>query len=53
MSGARTGILLDMCAVIRLANGDPLPAQAVEAITQAGLSAGILIPPVFAWKTEC
>lgn len=36
--------------MIWLANGDPLPAQAVEAITQAAMSAYVFVSPISAWE---
>jgi len=43
-------VLLDTCAVIWLANGDPLDAAAVAAIIEAGLAEGIFVSPVSAWE---
>ena len=43
-------LLLDTCAVIWLANGEPLAIDAAEAIVQAGLSAGVFVSPVSAWE---
>ena len=44
------GVLLDTCAVIWLANGDPLPKQATDAIMQAATSAHVLVSQVSAWE---
>lgn len=43
-------VLLDTCAVIWLAAGDPLAAPAIAAIIQAGLADGIFVSPVSAWE---
>ncbi len=43
-------VLLDTCAVIWLANGDPLDAAAVDAIIYAGLHGGVFVSPVSAWE---
>lgn len=45
-----SGVLLDTCAVIWLANGDPLPAEAIEAIMLAAMSAHVFISPISAWE---
>jgi PIN domain nuclease of toxin-antitoxin system len=45
-----TAVLLDTCAVIWLANGDPLHRDAVASIVQAGLSHGIFVSPASAWE---
>ncbi len=45
-----SAVLLDTCAVIWLANGDPLRVQAADAIVAAGLTGGIFISPVAAWE---
>lgn len=45
-----SGVLLDTCAVIWLANGDRLSAVAREAITAAGLTNAIHISPASAWE---
>jgi len=39
-------VLLDTCAVIYLANGDPMTEPAMDAIAQAGLADGVYISPV-------
>ena len=43
-------VLLDTCAVIWLANGDPLAPQALAAIVAAGLSDGVHVSPASAWE---
>lgn len=43
-------VLLDTCAVIWLANGDPLDGPAVAAVIHAGLAEGIFVSPVSAWE---
>jgi PIN domain nuclease of toxin-antitoxin system len=52
MSGtnAPRAVLLDTCAVIWLANGDPLARRALAAIVAAGLADGLHISPVSAWE---
>lgn len=50
MSEAARGVLLDTCAVIWLANGDPLAPSAVTAIIDAGMADGVFISPVSAWE---
>ena len=45
-----SGVLLDTCAVIWLANGDPMAPAAMAAIQAAGRGAGIFISPVSAWE---
>lgn len=49
-SWSASGLLLDTCAVIWLANGDALPPPAIDAIVQAGLGTGIFVSPVSAWE---
>lgn len=44
------GVLLDTCAVIWLANGDPMAPTAMAAIQAAGRGGGIFISPVSAWE---
>jgi PIN domain nuclease of toxin-antitoxin system len=41
-------VLLDTCAVIYLANGDPMAEPAMDAIIQAGLADGVYISPISA-----
>jgi len=43
-------VLLDTCAVIWLANGDPLAPSAVAAIVHAGQTGGVFVSPVSAWE---
>jgi PIN domain nuclease of toxin-antitoxin system len=43
-------VLLDTCAVIWPANGDPLVDAAVAAIVQAGSADGVFVSPVSAWE---
>jgi PIN domain nuclease of toxin-antitoxin system len=43
-------VLLDTCAVIWLANGDPLANSAAAAILHAGSADGIFVSPVSAWE---
>jgi len=43
-------VLLDTCAVIWLANGDPLASEAVAGIVHAGLHGGIFVSPLSAWE---
>ena len=44
------GVLLDTCAMIWLANGDPLAAPALAAIIHAGQTAGVFVSPISAWE---
>lgn len=43
-------VLLDTCAAIWLANGDPLAAEALTRISRAGLEQGIFVSPITAWE---
>jgi PIN domain nuclease of toxin-antitoxin system len=43
-------VLLDICAVIWLANGDPLAGPAAAAIVHAGMAEGVFISPISAWE---
>ena len=43
-------VLLDTCAVIWLANGDPLQNQADAAIIHAALADGVFVSPICAWE---
>ena len=45
-----TSVLLDTCAVIWLANGNPLHHDSVASIVRAGLSGGIFVSPASAWE---
>ena len=43
-------VLLDTCAVIWLANGDPLAQEALAAISHAALAEGVFVSPASAWE---
>ncbi|MDB5726234.1 MAG: putative toxin [Novosphingobium sp.] len=43
-------VLLDTCALIWLANGDPIAPDAMAAITHAALADGIFVSPASAWE---
>ena len=43
-------VLLDTCAVIWLANGDPIAERATAVIVHAGLAEGVFVSPVSAWE---
>jgi len=43
-------VLLDTCAVIWLANGEPMHQDALAAIVHAGLHGGIWVSPISAWE---
>ncbi|AMK23256.1 MULTISPECIES: type II toxin-antitoxin system VapC family toxin [Sphingomonadaceae] len=43
-------VLLDTCAVIWLANGDPIAPAALGAITHAALADGVFVSPASAWE---
>jgi PIN domain nuclease of toxin-antitoxin system len=43
-------VLLDTCAVIWLANGEPLDPNALTAILHAGPHGGIFVSPISAWE---
>ena len=47
---ASGGVLLDTCALIWLANGDPLSSVSMAAIVEAGLGAGVFVSPICAWE---
>jgi PIN domain nuclease of toxin-antitoxin system len=47
---ARSGVLLDTCAVIWLAEGERLASPALDAIIEAGLSNRIFVSPISAWE---
>jgi len=49
-AGQPTAVLLDTCAVIWLANGDPLENGADSRITDAALADGVFVSPVSAWE---
>jgi PIN domain nuclease of toxin-antitoxin system len=42
--------LLDTCAVIWLANGDPMDPRAIAAMASARRAGGLLVSPVSAWE---
>jgi PIN domain nuclease of toxin-antitoxin system len=50
MNPSVLAVLLDTCAVIWLANGNPLHHDAVASIVRAGLSGGIFVSPASAWE---
>ena len=43
-------LLLDTCALIWLANGDPLTRTATEAIDHAGRTEGVFVSPISGWE---
>ena len=43
-------LLLDTCALIWLANGDPLARMATEAIDYAGRAEGVFVSPISGWE---
>lgn len=43
-------LLLDTCAIIWLANGEPMSRESLNAIEQATLTSGVLISSVSAWE---
>ncbi len=45
-----SAVLLDTCAVIWLANGDPLAQEALAAISHAALAEGVFVSPTSAWE---
>jgi PIN domain nuclease of toxin-antitoxin system len=45
-----TAVLLDTCAVIWLANGDPLQNGADHRIIHAALADGVFVSPISAWE---
>lgn len=47
---APRAVLLDTCAVIWLANGDPIGPDALAAISHAALADGIFVSPASAWE---
>ena len=49
-SGQANGVLLDTCAVIWLANGDPLRDGAAGKIQDAALGGGVFVSPISAWE---
>ena len=47
---APRAVLLDACAVIWLANGDPIGPDVLAAISHAALADGIFVSPASAWE---
>ena len=47
---SQSGVLLDTCAVIWLANGDPMAPDALAAIQHAGGDGGVFVSPISAWE---
>jgi len=47
---SRGAVLLDTCAVVRLANGADMAGAALAAIVSAGLADGVFVSPVSAWE---
>jgi len=47
---ASTAVLLDTCALIWLANGDPLHDDGDEKIIRAALGEGVFVSPISAWE---
>lgn len=47
---AGSSVLLDTCAVIYVANGDPMRAAARAEILRAAVGNGVLVSPVSAWE---
>jgi PIN domain nuclease of toxin-antitoxin system len=45
-----SAVLLDTCAVIYVANGEPIDPQAVAALGKAETGDGVLVSPVSAWE---
>ena len=45
-----SSLLLDTCAAIWLANGNPLPRDVMTAIICAALADGVFVSPVSAWE---
>jgi PIN domain nuclease of toxin-antitoxin system len=43
-------ILLDTCAVLWLANNDPLSADAERSVTEAADNGALLVSPISAWE---
>ncbi|AMJ60780.1 type II toxin-antitoxin system VapC family toxin [Bosea sp. PAMC 26642] len=50
MNPHRDAVLLDTCAVLWLANGSPMLASALRAISAAGLANAIHVSPISAWE---
>lgn len=45
-----TALLLDTCAAIWIANGDPIAPEAREAVEEAAGARNVLISPITAWE---
>ena len=45
-------LLLDTCAVIWLANADPMAKAAVDAIFYAARREGVFVSPISAWESD-
>jgi len=43
-------VLLDTCAVLWVANGDPIADEARQAIEQAGSTNDVFVSPISAWE---
>ena len=50
MTSPPEAVLLDTCAVIWLANREPLEPDSLTAITHAGFYGGIFVSPISAWE---
>lgn len=50
MTAASDAVLLDTCAVIWLANGDPILPQAMLTIRSAAVTRAIYVSPITAWE---
>ena len=48
--GSPAAVLLDTCALIWLANGDPLTNAAITAIDQASQMDGVFVSPITGWE---
>ena len=47
---AAEAVLLDTCAVIWLANGDPMAPEALECIARAARTGALFVSPISAWE---
>lgn len=45
-----SAVLLDTCAVIWLATGEPLHGDAADSVTCAALADGVFVSPISAWE---
>lgn len=50
VSSHAPGVLLDTCAVIWIANKNPMTAVSLDAVQYAGLHEGVFVSPVSAWE---